>query len=277
MRLGNKIYSRLVDRAKSLTPGRLLARINGITVIANSIPKGGTHVLTRCLSLFPCLSYSYIHYTKGVPDVKVIERLIRKTGKGRFFAAHLWWDKDCADALKKADVKSIVMIRDPRDIIISGVFYILKRDDHHLHDFFKKLSSLDEQIRFYIKGVDSSHSKIGIPLHNIRKSMDNYLAWENESFNILIKFEDLIGPHGGGDFNRQLAQVSKINHHLNFKLPESSLVKIAQNTFFSKSVTFRKGTTGEWRNYLTKEHKKLFKDVSSDLLISLGYEANNDW
>jgi len=77
MRIGNRIYSRLVDRAKSLKPRRLFSRINGITVIANSIPKGGTHVLTRCLSLFPSLSYSFINYTKGVPGVKVIEKISR--------------------------------------------------------------------------------------------------------------------------------------------------------------------------------------------------------
>jgi len=275
--ISNKIYTRIADRTKSLTPQRLIARINGCSVIANSIPKGGTHVLTRCLSLFPSLSYSFIHYTKGAPEKKIIEKIVKRTGKGRFFAAHLWWSQECAHILKKNNLKSIVMIRDPRDIIISGVFYILKKKDHPLHDFFQKLPSLDEQIQNYITGVSGSHSKEGIPLYNIRKSFENYLAWDQESFNLLIKFEDLIGPNGGGNLARQLDQVKKISEHLNSDLPESKLNSIAQHTFFSKSVTFRKGTTGEWRKYFTNSHKRHFKDVSSDLLISLGYEINNDW
>ena len=44
-----------------------------------------------------------------------------------------------------------------------------------------------------------------------------------------------------------------------------------------KSHTFRSGKTGSWREYFTKEHKKLFLDVAGDLLIRLGYEKSNDW
>jgi hypothetical protein len=44
-----------------------------------------------------------------------------------------------------------------------------------------------------------------------------------------------------------------------------------------KSHTFRSGRTGGWVNHFSEEHKKLFKEITGDLLVRLGYEENNDW
>ena len=45
----------------------------------------------------------------------------------------------------------------------------------------------------------------------------------------------------------------------------------------TKSPTFRSGKTGEWKQYFTNEHKKVFKAIAGDLLVQLGYEKNYDW
>ncbi|HHZ88053.1 MAG TPA: hypothetical protein EYM99_10240 [Alphaproteobacteria bacterium] len=277
MKVGKRIYTRLVDRSRALTPHRLYARLNGPTIIANSIPKGGTHVLTRCLSLFPDLSYSFIHYTKGNPDLLAIQNVLGKTGKGRFSAAHLWWNEPCAKLFAQKAVRSIVMVRDPRDLIISGIHYILKRKSHHWHRYFNSLPNFDAQILAYIEGVDASHSDASMALNNIQSSFDHYLAWDQEPFNILIKFEDLIGPNGGGEASLQLEQVRKISQHLNFDLSDHVLQRIAHNTFYSKSVTFRKGSAGEWQKHFNDEHKDAFKNTAPELLTSLGYEQDVNW
>jgi hypothetical protein len=44
-----------------------------------------------------------------------------------------------------------------------------------------------------------------------------------------------------------------------------------------KSHTFRSGKTGGWKEHFTEEHKRLFKDVTGDLLVRLGYEESDDW
>jgi len=40
---------------------------------------------------------------------------------------------------------------------------------------------------------------------------------------------------------------------------------------------FRKGIIRDWKNYFTREHKKLFKEVAGRLLIREGYEKNTKW
>ena len=39
----------------------------------------------------------------------------------------------------------------------------------------------------------------------------------------------------------------------------------------------RKGIIGDWRNHLDPDQINLFKAVTGDLLIRLGYESSNDW
>ena len=40
---------------------------------------------------------------------------------------------------------------------------------------------------------------------------------------------------------------------------------------------YRKGKSGDWRNYFTDEHKALFKELYPRLVPSLGYETSDDW
>ena len=44
-----------------------------------------------------------------------------------------------------------------------------------------------------------------------------------------------------------------------------------------RSPTFRSGKAGGWQEAFTEEHKRLFKEVSGDLLIELGYEKDHGW
>lgn len=277
MRIINKAHSKLEYRVRSLTPKRVCARLKGPTIVANSIPKGGTHLLTRCLMLFPTLSYAGLHYTRGISDVHTIDSYLRKTGKGRFMAAHLWWSEDCARLFRERSIISILMIRDPRDVTISGVLYILNRKEHHLHEYFESLPDMNARINAYICGVDSAHSREGIGLANIRKSFDHYIPWVYEKSSLLTRFEDLIGPKGGGNSDNQRKEIKKMAAHLGESMTDDIIASIAESIFSVRSVTFRKGAMGGWREYYIPQQKKLFKEVAGDLLLKLGYEKSSDW
>ena len=43
------------------------------------------------------------------------------------------------------------------------------------------------------------------------------------------------------------------------------------------SPTYRSGKVGGWRSVFTDIHKRLFKDITGDLLIRLEYEQDADW
>jgi len=58
---------------------------------------------------------------------------------------------------------------------------------------------------------------------------------------------------------------------------EKAVQTLLENIDPSSSPTFRSGKVGSWRTAFDKENKRLFNDVSDDLLIRLGYEKNNGW
>jgi hypothetical protein len=277
MKFVNKILSRVDERTRSLRPDRIASRFTeGPVIVANSVPKGGTHLLTKCLSNFPHISYSHLHYVKGTPHLDEVEKALKRTGRNRFMAAHLWWSEECAHLLASHGAKCITMLRDPRAICVSGAFFIMRRADHHLHDYMASLPDDESRIAAYIRGIDASHSTLGQERADIGTAYARYTAWNREDLNILVLFEDLIGSKGGGDDARQLAQIGRIAEHLDIELDDAQARTIAERTFSSKSVTFRKGSISEWRNHFTEGLKAEFRAVAGDLLVELGYE-DGEW
>jgi hypothetical protein len=249
----------------------MIARVNGKKVIANSIPKGGTHLLIQCLMNFPDISYSGYHYTTGRTNSESLNTIFLKTKKGFFSAAHLWWSKEAAIEIEKTGIRQIVMIRDPRDIIVSGVHYILKNKKHHLHSHFIGLGGMKERIIHYIKGVEKKYSSKSIPLADIRTSYYNYYRWIDEKSSLIVRFEDLVGPKGGEDEKRQKEVVENIAMHCGMNYSLIDIEKIASKVFSSYSVTFRRGKSGGWRDVFSKEVEYTFENVAGNLLSEVGY------
>lgn len=47
---------------------------------------------------------------------------------------------------------------------------------------------------------------------------------------------------------------------------------------FEDSAAFlRKGIAGDWKNVFTDKDRRIYKEAAGDLLVKLGYAANNDW
>jgi hypothetical protein len=89
-----------------------------------------------------------------------------------------------------------------------------------------------------------------------------------------------------------ISRRSKLNFnkwmHIKNGLSEEQIQTILKNYSFEnlsgnpKGVEdvqnhYRKGTSGDWKNYFTDKHKSLFKEQWGELLIHLGYEQNTEW
>jgi hypothetical protein len=99
--------------------------------------------------------------------------------------------------------------------------------------------------------------------------------WLEQQNVMCIRFEDLIE-------NRQATLEAMLDEveSTGYKIPtprEKALTVLMDSIQPSRSHTFRSGQAGGWREHFTEEHKKLFKDVTGDLLVRLGYEKSNDW
>ena len=246
-----------------------------------SFPKSGTHLLDQILLGFskvaPCAKRLHSFYAEYEGE----------SGRKRSPEQALAW----LDSLQACDIASAhlfarpesvtrvcspkfipyFIFRDPRDVVVSHVFYVTDMEARHVHhDYYASLPDFDSRLKVSILG----RPELDIEFPNIADRFAPYLGWLDRDEVLSLHFEDLINDRAAA-LNRIidhfLARVLlEVPRHLILDSLESSINP-------RRSPTFRSGKTGEWRKHFSEEHKLLFKKVGGDLLVKLGYEKDNDW
>jgi len=252
-----------------------------------SFPKSGTHLLDQILLGFSRvapfsrrLHSFYAEYEgesgrKRAPEQAV--RWLESLRPGDITSAHLFARSEVLARVCTPAFVPYFIFRDPRDVAVSHVFYVTDMEPSHVHHaFYQSLHDFDARLKVSILGRPDAE----IEFPDIAGRFAPYLGWLDEPSVMEIHFEDLIRDRGG--------TLNRIIDHFLARVPLQVLSpKGADRSLLleslelsinpSKSPTFRSGKTGEWKKHFTEEHKKIFKEVASDLLIRLGYEESNDW
>ena len=162
--------------------------------------------------------------------------------------------------------------RDPRDMLVSQVFFATDmQEEHGMHDFYNSLPDFSERLKVAITGIDRD----GLKMVSVRQRYEGVFEWLNTRGVMCIRFEDLINNRDA-TLNAMLDEVEKTGYQI--PTPREKAISVLLEAIQpKKSHTFRSGKTGGWREFFTAEHKSLFKDVAGDLVVRLGYEKSNDW
>lgn len=266
----------LTRSVRSLLVSRLRADTAGHRILANSIPKAGTHLLTRCLSLLPGITDSGRRIRGHVVDDR-LEAQLRKVGEGRFMPAHLTYSDERAQLLADLGFKMALITRDPRDIVVSHFHYVTYGSRRHrLHAYYNSLPDDHTRLMVSITGVLEPRHDTAVRLLDIDRRCRAFLTWADHG-TCVVRFEDLVGLHGGGSYEAQHREIERLAEHVGVELDESAIGRIASRVYDPKSSTFRKGSTGDWKNHMTPEHRAAFKRIAGRLLVDLGYERDQEW
>jgi hypothetical protein len=93
----------------------------------------------------------------------------------------------------------------------------------------------------------------------------------------VIKYEDLVGPMGGGSLEVQKNTILAIAKQLNVPLSENEALELGK-AIYGHSITFRVGQIGNWKRYFKEIHKEQFKNSQlQKVLVQLGYEKDDTW
>jgi hypothetical protein len=171
-------------------------------------------------------------------------------------------------------MKAILVLRDPRDVVVSHAFYAAATPSHPLFESFQSLS-VSERIMASIVGVKPPWAGER-RLLGIGERCRNLIPWITHPLNYTTRFEKLVGPSGGGARDAQLEEIANVARHLGFRHQRRDRERIADD-LFGGTATFRKGLIGAWREFFTAEHRRAFRDEAGDVLIELGYEKDNCW
>lgn len=266
-------------------------------VFANSLPKAGTHLLTALLSALPQMMHSGRHvrldeypardrvergetqpkaWGADPIDWSAVAGDLSKVRNGQYATGHFPHSPDAARVLRGLDFRTLVLHRDPRDMAVSDVFYVLSKPEHPQHRRFAQVYPTDHaRLLLSITGCPGDEHGAAVPSAGER--LRAYQPWLEDPAVLGCRFEDLVGPRGGGDGERQLQQVMLIGAFLDRELTEEQAEQVAALAWRPKSRTFRKGAIGDWVNHFTDEHKAVFKQVAGEPLIALGYERDDGW
>ncbi len=280
-------------KRRALVPAyRTIARTNvfypGPRVLANSFPKAGTHLLGALMGQMPRLMYSGVHHAVGeftasgaAPEAIALDwtrlrRALDGVNRGHYLTGHFPAVPGLPELLDELGYASVVMLRDPRDVVVSGQHYVTSLRSHDLHlRYTRVLTTPEERLMASIVGFPADEHGRG--LEPIGARLQRYLAWRDDPRSLVVRFEDLIGPDGGGTAEAQRDAVARIAAHVGRDLAPDRLHRTAARIWSDRSSTFRSGRSGGWRDHFTDEHRRAFKATAGRLLIDLGYESDLDW
>lgn len=263
-------------------------------VLANSLPKGGTHLLVRMLEQLPGLhrvrlqlssmTYEAFRPVGDEPTVPVgvvslcecsqskIRSQLARLPVNCFITSHISHSEVFGALLRDLDMRMVTMVRDPRDVALSSARYLTVQQSHRLHRYFMALSE-DDRILACIRGV-TVDGRMLYP--GVRCATERVLGWATDPRVCMTRFEDLVGPLGGGTGEQQKRTIADIASHIGVLLDDGR-IELLGNQIFGGSATFHKGQIGAWREAFSSAHCDAAKEEFGDLLIRLQYEDDDDW
>ena len=277
LRAGVYSFEKLTQRLRFASQRTDLPVLLGI-----SFPKSGTHLLDQILLGFSNVApyakrlHSFYAEYEGESGLKrAPEQAIRwldSLGPRDVASAHLFARPEAVARVclssSEGSAKFIpyFIFRDPRDVVVSHVFYVTEMEKNHAHHaYYQSLPDFDSRLKASILGRPDAD----IEFPNIAERFAPYMDWLKRPEVLAIHFEDLI--------HARAATLAGILDHFLTRVPlpsprELILESLESSINPSRSPTFRSGKTGEWKKYFTDEHKQIFDDVAGGLLVKLGYE-----
>lgn len=232
--------------------------------LLNSIPKSGTHLLLQAV--------------QGIPDVEIVPPVIMGEFKkedldiqdlslNQFIYGHLFYSAEYEETFRKHGVKQLLMIRDPRDVILSLYYYMLKVLPHHPVRQYAEKNQLNKEeiINSLILGISENE----FIYEGSNEILSRFTSWMNNPDVLVLRYEDLNDPmKQGEEFYNILFHLTGGNVPENF----SEMIESMKNNIIPEhSGTFRKGSSGEWKKEFTNLNKKIFHKNCKKQLNVLGY------
>jgi hypothetical protein len=250
-------------------------------VLGNAMPKSGSHLIIQVLEglteIGPFVNPGYppvnrFEDNRKLPEHRILAEIKRmRAGDIRYgylHAAEPW-----LSAVTGPGRAAIFVYRDPRDWVVSQVFYATDmHPGHMMHRYYtEELRSTEARIEAAIAGVDAP----GVRAPGVVERYSHYLGWLQTPGVLCLRFEDLI-------LDRETALAEILAYLAGFGFhPEVSqdeaVAALAAGIAPKKSGTFRKGQPGNWREHFTEDNKAHFKTAAGGLLETLGYEWGSGW
>ncbi len=239
-----------------------------------TLPKSGTHLLVKCLYLLGAIDEVSESQFQGL----TLDREQQDKYGWHIHSQNPEW-------FAKKKCKYLITVRDVRDVILSvhnWMPYLYEKTDRPdllnqvLHEYSgnpsQQISGLIRREPDLLGTQLLERYQSVIRLYHQRKSLHNVL---------FIKFEDLVGPEGGGDINQQQECIRNIARFLNIPDISDERVKKIATSLWGETETFcvspHKRKIGRWKEVYSPDQVKDIHRFWDDYLLAFGYEKDRQW
>ena len=179
--------------------------------------------------------------------------------------------------LSECSYRGLHLIRDPRDVILSGMHYHLRAPERWLHvpeaeygglSYQEKLNSLDGDGRLYLE-----MERLGA--WTIRAMVE----WNYDDGRFFeARYEDLIDGGGYALFEEILSFLGIVGSDAERSLEVFRVNNLRTYNFSQPDDTHvRSGLPRQWQVEFRRRHGLRFIETCGDCLIRLGYEKDDSW
>jgi len=270
-------------------------------VILITIPKSGTHLLEKCVTLLGIPGVEFNYVSKEWDEIKRIKDLtsrlpehikvkVEDSKQPRGLRFHVIHTPEAEQLFNEKSCANLFMMRDPRDQMVSLAYackynYAMRKTVKPVKEFLldfilaRKESFVPKKKQRWPLPEKQFQSFFDMPFYiGIVEFYKLFMPWAKAEKFYAVRFENLIGSSGGGSDQAQLQEIKKIAQWLGRQLTDEQAGQIALKLFGGTS-TFRKGQIGSWREHFTPEVKAAFKAApgACQLLIDLRYEKDDTW
>lgn len=262
-------------------------------ILVTTIPKSGTHLIDSILGFFPGLSrlkhaglnarmvwhpYNYIPWLGsqtcqmgvGRPQtikVRAFRNSLNRIRPGKYAIGQIPYERNILEIIRRQSLVPVALVRDPRDIAVSSMYHSLNKEHHILHKEITATSDPELRLRKVLFGTEGLATK-QLP---VTKQFELFKGWAKEPEVLTLRFEDLVGPKGGGTRDRQVTAIVALARHIGMAVSPEEAEEIGE-AMFGRGLTFRRGQIGAWREYFSKTVLDEFYSISGDAIRDMGYE-----
>lgn len=198
-------------------------------------------------------------------DYAVLQRSFATLPAGQFLTLHSGYTQAPLDLIRQQGMTAFLLLRDPRAVVTSFVHYVTKTRNHPMHQHINTLAP-DARYQFAIDGGWTGQAYC----EPIWGQVNALRHWAEAPDVISLRFEDLVGPAGGGDEDAQRNSFAKIGKALDLNRPA---LRHARQAFFGASETFRSGKIDAWRTEMPTDAQDRMAEIIAHHLAWTGYCA----
>lgn len=203
---------------------------------------------------------------------------VREFG-GETLAPGIYFDDHAIfpDALSVIGGAGFRMIRDPRDVVISGAHYHLRSEESWLHMARANLGGQTYQQA--IGACDGAQAQYLFEMQHAGGSTISEMAGPNDFVGGLevVRYEDLMAD---ADFSQFRSLVIRLGFDQDEA--EQAVAAFKKHSLIGDAKsTGKHGTSGgkleRWKSAFSRSTAEAFAAKHGDALIALGYEADHSW